>query len=199
MPALQNCYDKQFNLSLTDPPYNIDRKYNSYNDSKPAAEYEKWCKDWFNELLRVCETVVMTVGYKNLKFWINQNPKHIIIWHKPNQQSPSPLGGFNAYEPILFWGKLQKRIGHDIFKHNIAMCQDRAWHDCPKDLPTWIKLLDMIAVEGMNILDPFAGSGTTGIACHKLKMNFTGYEIDKTYYDKACKRINYYTAQTALW
>lgn len=103
LQALRECKDKQFNLALTDPPYNVGRKYNEYDDTRQAADYEKWCKDWLNELLRTCETVVMTVGYKNLKFWINQNPKHMMIWHKPNQNSPSPLGGFNAYEPVLFW------------------------------------------------------------------------------------------------
>lgn len=79
------------------------------------------------------------------------------------------------------------------------MQKEAAWHDCPKHLPSWTKLLNMIADEGMNIVDPFLGSGTTGIACHKLKMNFTGYEIDKTYYDKACKRINHYTSQLDLF
>ena len=199
LQALRECKDKQFNLALTDPPYNVGRKYNEYDDTRQAEEYEKWCKDWLNELLRTCETVVMTVGYKNLKFWINQDPKHMMIWHKPNQNSPSPLGGFNAYEPVLFWGKNQKRIGHDIFKTNIAMQQEAAWHDCPKHLPSWEKLLNMLVDEGANVVDPFLGSGTTAIACHKLKMNFTGFEIDETYYKKACNRIKHYTNQMTLW
>ena len=108
LQALRKLNDKQFNLAITDPPYNVGRKYNTHDDSQDASDYEQWCKDWFNELLRVSETVVMTVGYKNLKMWMNLDPKHMIIWHKPNQNSPSPLGGFNAYEPVLFWGKLQK-------------------------------------------------------------------------------------------
>ena len=58
---------KQFNLAITDPPYNVGRKYNTHDDSQDASDYEQWCKDWLNELLRVSETVVMTVGYKNLK------------------------------------------------------------------------------------------------------------------------------------
>ncbi len=43
--------------------------------------------------------------------------------------------------------------------------------------------------EGATILDPFAGSGTTGVACVKLGRKFTGIELDKDYFDIACKRI----------
>jgi len=199
LQALRKLNDKQFNLAITDPPYNVGRKYNTHDDSQDASDYEQWCKDWLNELLRVSETVVMTVGYKNLKMWMNLDPKHMIIWHKPNQNSPSPLGGFNAYEPILFWGKLQKRIGHDIFKTNIAMQEEAAWHNCPKHLPSWTKLIDMITDKPCKVIDPFTGSGTTAIACHKLGLEFTGYELDAMYYDKACKRIQGYVNQLALW
>jgi DNA modification methylase len=39
------------------------------------------------------------------------------------------------------------------------------------------------------ILDPFMGSGTTGVACVKLGRKFTGIELDEGYFDIACKRI----------
>lgn len=40
------------------------------------------------------------------------------------------------------------------------------------------------------VLDPFMGSGTTGIVAKKLKRNFIGIELDKAYYDIAKERIN---------
>ena len=39
-------------------------------------------------------------------------------------------------------------------------------------------------------LDPFMGSGTTAIACIKEKRHFIGFELNKEYFDKACKRID---------
>ena len=39
------------------------------------------------------------------------------------------------------------------------------------------------------ILDPFMGSGTTGVACVNLGRSFTGIELDPGYFDIACKRI----------
>ena len=49
------------------------------------------------------------------------------------------------------------------------------------------------------ILDPFMGSGTTAIACIKEKRNFIGFELNKEYYDKACKRIKLEQAQLTLF
>jgi site-specific DNA-methyltransferase (adenine-specific) len=43
--------------------------------------------------------------------------------------------------------------------------------------------------EGDTILDPFMGSGTTGVACVNTNRNFIGIELDPTYFDIACKRI----------
>ena len=49
------------------------------------------------------------------------------------------------------------------------------------------------------ILDPFMGSGTTGVACVKLGRKFIGIEIDETYFDIACKRIRDAYAQPDLF
>ena len=53
--------------------------------------------------------------------------------------------------------------------------------------------------EGDTILDPFMGSGTTAIACIREKRNFIGFELNKEYYDKACKRIQLEMAKPSLF
>lgn len=50
-----------------------------------------------------------------------------------------------------------------------------------------------------HILDPFMGSGTTGVACVKLGRRFTGIEIDETYFDIACERIRKAVAQPDMF
>jgi DNA modification methylase len=45
------------------------------------------------------------------------------------------------------------------------------------------------------ILDPYMGSGTTGVACVKLGRKFIGIEIDEAYFDIACERIRKAYAQ----
>ena len=50
-------------------------------------------------------------------------------------------------------------------------------------------LLKIHSLEGHTILDPFMGSGTTGVACKELGRNFIGIEIDSKYYEIAKCRI----------
>ena len=49
------------------------------------------------------------------------------------------------------------------------------------------------------ILDPFMGSGTTGVACVQLQRRFIGIELDETYFDIACKRIEEAYKQPSLF
>jgi len=49
------------------------------------------------------------------------------------------------------------------------------------------------------ILDPFIGSGTTGIACVQTNRRFIGIEINEKYFDIACKRIEEAAKQTDLF
>ena len=49
------------------------------------------------------------------------------------------------------------------------------------------------------VLDPFMGSGTTGVACAKLGRKFIGIEIEPKYFDIACKRIEQAYAQPNLF
>ena len=53
--------------------------------------------------------------------------------------------------------------------------------------------------EGQTVLDPFMGSGTTAVACIKEKRHFIGFELNKEYYDKACKRIDAAQRQLTLF
>ena len=48
----------------------------------------------------------------------------------------------------------------------------------------------LASIAGENILDPFMGSGTTGVACAKLRRRFLGIEIEPRYFDIACRRID---------
>jgi hypothetical protein len=49
------------------------------------------------------------------------------------------------------------------------------------------------------VLDPFMGSGTTGVACAKLDRKFIGIEIEPSYFDIACKRIEQAYAQPDMF
>jgi DNA modification methylase len=57
----------------------------------------------------------------------------------------------------------------------------------PVELPS--RLIKMLTYKGDNILDPFSGIATTGIACLNTGRNYYGIEIDKKYHSIAIERI----------
>jgi DNA modification methylase len=51
-------------------------------------------------------------------------------------------------------------------------------------------MVNRVSFEGETVLDPFMGSGTTGVACVRLGRKFIGIELEPRYFDIACKRIS---------
>ena len=69
----------------------------------------------------------------------------------------------------------------------------------PHQKPVWLLAHLINKATGQTILDPFMGSGTTGVACAKLGRKFTGIELDEGYFDIACRRIEEAYAQPDLF
>ena len=67
--------------------------------------------------------------------------------------------------------------------------EDFNFHPTLKPVELMFHLIKLISFENQTILDPFMGSGSTGIACLKLKRNFIGYELDNDYFKIARKRL----------
>jgi DNA modification methylase len=63
-------------------------------------------------------------------------------------------------------------------------------HPTVKPIALMEYLIKMVSKEGATILDPFMGSGSTGVAAKQCNRNFIGIELDKDYYDIAVKRIH---------
>ena len=63
-------------------------------------------------------------------------------------------------------------------------------HPTVKPVALMEYLITMTSRDGATILDPFMGSGTTGVACKKLNRNFIGIEMDETYFNIAKERID---------
>ena len=71
-------------------------------------------------------------------------------------------------------------------------------HPTQKPLPLMRWCLSFLP-DAETILDPFMGSGTTGVACVQLQRRFIGIELDETYFDIACKRIEEAYKQPSLF
>ena len=73
------------------------------------------------------------------------------------------------------------------------------WHPTQKPVDLLRYLIRTYSNEGDTILDNCMGSGTTAVACIKEKRHFIGFELNKEYYDKACKRIDAERRQLSLF
>jgi DNA modification methylase len=62
-------------------------------------------------------------------------------------------------------------------------------HPTPKPVDLMLALVEDFTEPGDLILDPFAGSGTTGVACLRRGRRFMGIERDPRYFDLACERL----------
>jgi DNA modification methylase len=102
--------------------------------------------------------------------------------------------GFACSQPILFYGKcpfLEHGAGSraNSFGQTYPNDANEVGHPCAKPLPQMKWLVWRASAPGETILDPFMGSGTTGVAAVLLGRKFIGIEIDPTYFDIACRRI----------
>lgn len=77
--------------------------------------------------------------------------------------------------------------------------KERDMHPTQKPVALIQYLIRSYSNLGGVILDNCMGSGTTAIAAIREKRNFIGFELNKEYYDKACKRIRWEMAQQTLF
>ena len=77
--------------------------------------------------------------------------------------------------------------------------REKRIHPTQKPLPLIEWLLNKYTKEGDLILDPFMGSGTTAVACHKLKRHYICFELDKEYFNLASERLEVQKAQLSIF
>jgi len=89
----------------------------------------------------------------------------------------------------LWKGLVTRKVGED---------NGKKFHPTQKPVALMAWCVRMVASD-LTILDPFMGSGTTGVACVKLGRQFIGIEIDEGYFDIACERIRKAFAQPDMF
>lgn len=72
-------------------------------------------------------------------------------------------------------------------------------HPTPKPVPLMERLVSLFTNAGQHVVDPFMGSGSTGVACAGLGRQFTGIEVDPRYFDTACQRVEAAYSQQRLF
>lgn len=166
--------DKSFDLCLTDPPYGLDFK---------GEDWDSFIPRWIEEAQRVAKIVIFTTAPTTM--WDYPRPDWVLCWYREAAQSRSQLGGgFNHWSPILVYGKPKFQI--DSIKLHAIANATYVNHPSPKPVKLFEWIIGNATEKGQSILDPFAGSGTTGIAARNLKRNFVLIEKDPEY-AKICR------------
>ena len=180
---------------VTDPPYGMCFQSNYRTDKHTKIDGD----GSVDLLLRACRIPVFHSKYIFTR-WdeIHKSPKSCITWVK-NNWSMGDLKHEHARQTkmIMFWPGPE----HDFPSGrptDVVYSQRTGNEEHPTQKP--INLMEQIIkwTRG-TILDPFMGSGTTGVACANLGRKFIGIEIEPKYFDIACERIDAAYAQMRLF
>jgi DNA modification methylase len=116
------------------------------------------------------------------------------IWHRSNTNRP------DNYEPIFEYHTDGKKRASRVMSHYVVFPGltgiEASGHPTEKNVNLIAELVTR--TRGI-ILDPFMGSGTTGVACMNLNRKFIGIEIEPKYFDIACRRIEQAQRQRDLF
>jgi len=118
-----------------------------------------------------------------------------LVWLKRHD------GGFGSFlsDAEIAWMK----GGHGVYvKRDLSMNGEALTrcHPTQKPVPLMAWCMDKARIpEGATVLDPYMGSGTTGIACLRTGRNFIGIELDPNHYQTACDRIEAECRQGTLF
>lgn len=113
------------------------------------------------------------------------------IWHKPNG-APQFTGDRPGvgWEAVAILHREGKKHWNGGGHHAVWVCNiEQGEHPTQKPLKLLLDWVNKFTDEGETVLDPFMGSGTTGVACTKLDRKFIGIEKRADYFELACRRI----------
>jgi site-specific DNA-methyltransferase (adenine-specific) len=129
----------------------------------------------------------------------NYRVQTMVVWDKMDMGMGN---GFRNQHELIIHAAKGTPIVYDRGVPNVLRCKRiSSSDDHPTEKPTELlgMLLDVVSEPGSIVLDPFMGSGTTGVACAKLGRRFVGIEIDPGYFEIACRRIREVYAQGDLF
>ena len=216
LDILKQLPDKCIDLVLTDPPYNASNSKISCIDKHYTTVNEDWDKNFIaKSFLDLCldkikdnGSMLVFCSYHTLNqylCWNKMKLQQIIHWQKSN---PFPAIAkvytpsveyclwFVKGSPYTFNKEYSKT---DIITTSICQGKERIDHPTQKPLELWEKLLSVHSNENDLVLDCFSGSGTTAIACTKLKRRFICIEKDPDYHKASVERLNEFNRQLTLF
>lgn len=171
---------------VTDPPYGIGYAAAPVvgKNRRDFTKYER--SDWDDrapDLRWLLEMEVPSIVWGG-NYFVLPPSRCWLIWHKPDiAPSLSPVE--------MAWTSLDRNCGfyrYSISATGLERLAEGCGHPTQKPLPLMKWCLGFLP-NAQTILDPFMGSGTTGVAAVQMGRDFIGIEREPKYFDIACRRI----------
>lgn len=173
---------------VTDPPYGIGFAGQPTKWQRRAGQQPESWDDRPVELdpvLKLAPTQIVWGG----NYYVLPPSRGWMCWFKPD--APPSMAHFE-----LAWTNLDRNS--QLITHSISATNaERVGH--PTQKPLRVMEWCVASIEAEAVLDPFMGSGTTGVACANLGRRFVGIEVDPKYFNIACQRIEAAYAQGRLF
>lgn len=202
--------DKYINkntIIVTDPPFNIGYHYKGYNDNKDDIEY----LSIISNILKKAPTVLIHYPEDIVKISVYTDivPNRIISWvYNSNTRRQHRDIAFYGIDPDFSKVKqpyknpndkrIQKLIANGSQGTNLYdwwnvnqvknVSKEKTSHPCQMPLEVMDRIIKILP-DNITVVDPFCGSGTTGVACVKNNIDFVGIEIVEEYAKIANERL----------
>tara|TARA_B110000503_G_C7151007_1_gene415178 strand:- start:815 stop:1468 length:654 start_codon:yes stop_codon:yes gene_type:complete len=198
--------DGSVDMILTDPPYGMDFQSNRrvVKDKFNKIENDKnveWLPPFVEESYRVMSdntSIYCFCSWHNIDIFKREieklfKIKNIIVWVKNNHGSGDLKGAYAPKHEFVIYAHKGRSLFRE--KRTPDVMEFAKIHSSKLQHPTE-KNIEMLKVfiknnsdEEQTILDPFMGSGSTGVAAKNLNRNFIGIEMDEGYFNIAQDRI----------
>jgi site-specific DNA-methyltransferase (adenine-specific) len=158
--------------------------------------WQKWLDMGASNILTFCSYRQV---YPLMGEAISRGLVHALLgWHKTN----SPPFCYNNWRPDVEWifharlpgAYMRNGAENGVTQQHKSRIRTSPMHhtsDHVTTKPLWLmeQLVFVLADNGHTVLDPFMGSGTTGLACMQLGINFIGIELDQQNFEAASRRF----------
>jgi len=180
---------------ITDPPYGINAARDRNSQKDGWIDYP--CSGWDKErpprevfdAMRSCSSQQIIWGGNYFTDYLPPTMQWL-VWDKCQRE-------FSLADGEFAWSSQRKAARIFTYSRGAAL-QDGKEHATQKPVALMKWCIDRLD-DPATVLDPFMGSGTTGVACAQLGRKFIGVEIEPKYFDIACERIDNAYRQARLF
>jgi site-specific DNA-methyltransferase (adenine-specific) len=184
LEVMKSMPDKSVDAVITDPPYLKEYVHFYGETAKEAKRILKRGGSYLAITPHYAMPEILSEVGEHLKYrWT------MAMWQADGSHPRMAMGIEVLWKPVVWWVNEAYPQGRGYIKDGFVNAQNnKEFHKWEQSL-TWAQHCLKVTHEGDTILDPFMGSGTTGVACVQTGRNFIGCEIDPTYFAIAERRI----------